>query len=300
MAQGYTRQDLSAANITNGQPLAKVDDTNITLTLSGTPLTSLLKPVTVTAGWTGTLGVARGGTNIGSYTIGDILYASGATTLSTLADVAVGSYLRSGGVATAPLWSTTTLPNSATTGDILYASAANTYSNLADVATTNVLKSGGVGVAPSWGKVALATDVSGTLPFLNYASTLYSAEGVMYNGRISITVASNNITLALKTFAGTDPSASDPVYATINGVVRTISAALSVTKNAGTNWFGNGLNFETDYFAYLGYNATDGVVIGFSPVVRQQYGQWSTTSTDWDIALFLPSQMRWLVIIIVL
>lgn len=56
------------------------------------------------AATTGTLGVARGGTNIGSYTVGDLLYASGVETLSTLAAVAVGNVLISGGVDAAPSW----------------------------------------------------------------------------------------------------------------------------------------------------------------------------------------------------
>ena len=70
---------------------------------------------------------ANGGTGLASYAVGDLLYASGATTLAKLADVAVGSYLRSGGVTTAPAWSAVTLPNSATAGDLLYASGANVY-----------------------------------------------------------------------------------------------------------------------------------------------------------------------------
>ncbi len=53
----------------------------------------------------GTLGVARGGTGVASYTIGDLLYASGSTTLSKLADVATGQILISGGVGVAPSWS---------------------------------------------------------------------------------------------------------------------------------------------------------------------------------------------------
>ena len=48
--------------------------------------------------------VADGGTNISSYTTGDLLYASAATTLSKLAGVATGNALISGGVATAPSW----------------------------------------------------------------------------------------------------------------------------------------------------------------------------------------------------
>lgn len=52
----------------------------------------------------GTVPVEHGGTNIASYTIGDILYASASTTLSTLADVATGNVLLAGGVGAAPSW----------------------------------------------------------------------------------------------------------------------------------------------------------------------------------------------------
>lgn len=45
-----------------------------------------------------------GGTGLTSYTAGDIIYASGSTTLSRLADVATGNALLSGGVGGAPLW----------------------------------------------------------------------------------------------------------------------------------------------------------------------------------------------------
>lgn len=53
---------------------------------------------------TGTLIVGRGGTGITSYTTGDIIYASGTTTLSKLAGVATGNALISGGASTAPSW----------------------------------------------------------------------------------------------------------------------------------------------------------------------------------------------------
>lgn len=51
-----------------------------------------------------TIPVANGGTNITSYTTGDLLYASGSTTLAKLADVATGNALISGGVGVAPSW----------------------------------------------------------------------------------------------------------------------------------------------------------------------------------------------------
>lgn len=46
--------------------LSKTDDTNVTLTLGGTPAASLFNNVSITAGWTGTLAATRGGTGLGS------------------------------------------------------------------------------------------------------------------------------------------------------------------------------------------------------------------------------------------
>lgn len=51
----YTAAALTAAN-----------DTNVTLTLGGTPTTALLHAASITAGWTGTLAVGRGGLGIGT------------------------------------------------------------------------------------------------------------------------------------------------------------------------------------------------------------------------------------------
>lgn len=53
---------------------------------------------------TGNLAVNRGGTGQTSYTVGDLLYATGATSLGRLTAVSTGNVLRSGGVAGAPTW----------------------------------------------------------------------------------------------------------------------------------------------------------------------------------------------------
>jgi len=52
----------------------------------------------------GTLPVASGGTNLTTYTTGDIVYASAATTLARLADIATGNAVISGGVGVAPAY----------------------------------------------------------------------------------------------------------------------------------------------------------------------------------------------------
>ena len=46
--------------------LTKTDDTNVTLTLGGTPGTALLQNVSLTLGWTGVLAISRGGTGLGT------------------------------------------------------------------------------------------------------------------------------------------------------------------------------------------------------------------------------------------
>lgn len=51
-----------------GAALTKTDDTNVTLTLGGTPATALLRAASLTLGWTGLLAIARGGTAVSSVT----------------------------------------------------------------------------------------------------------------------------------------------------------------------------------------------------------------------------------------
>lgn len=109
-------------------------------------------------------------------------------------------------------------------------------------------------------------------------------QGFLINGKIVVTDASG-ITVAIKTLAGADPSETDPVHVRIGDSVHTLTSALSVSAADGTNWFNSGgsalATNAVDYFAYLGYNATDGVVIGFAkvPGVRQ-YGSFSATTTN--------------------
>lgn len=70
--------------------------TEKTYTLPNANATILTDNAAVTA--------AQGGTGNTSYAIGDIIYASGATALSKLADIATGNVLLSGGVTTAPAY----------------------------------------------------------------------------------------------------------------------------------------------------------------------------------------------------
>jgi len=122
IARGGTNQTTFTAGqrlVFDGTSLASQANTGFTLTggvAAANTITSLTvnqygEVSAVTAGaiaiaasqvTSGTLDVARGGTGLASYAVGDIIFASGATTLAALADVATGNVLISGGVTTAP------------------------------------------------------------------------------------------------------------------------------------------------------------------------------------------------------
>jgi hypothetical protein len=121
-----------------------------------------------TDGLSGAVPVANGGTGLATYTIGDIIYASGTTALAKLSDVATGNVLISGGVGVAPSYGkvglTThvsgTLPianggtNSTATptaGGVIYGSGT-AYAVTAAGTTGQVLTSAGAGT-PTWSAV---------------------------------------------------------------------------------------------------------------------------------------------------
>lgn len=63
--------------------LTRVNDTNITLTLGGTPATAVLQATSITVGWAGTLGAARGGFGADvSASSGVPLFAAGVATFT--------------------------------------------------------------------------------------------------------------------------------------------------------------------------------------------------------------------------
>jgi hypothetical protein len=111
-------------------------------------------------------------------------------------------------------------------GDLLYAATATTLARLADIATGNVLRSGGVGVAPAWGKVALGTDVSGTLAATNFPALTGDVTTVA--GALATTLATVNANVG--SFGGVSAVPNFTVNA--KGL---ITAAGSAAYQDGTN-----------------------------------------------------------------
>ena len=69
-----------------GAALTEVDDTNVTCTLGGTPGTALLRAVSLTFGWSGTLAVGRGGS--GASTLTGVLIGNGTSAFTGVSGTA--------------------------------------------------------------------------------------------------------------------------------------------------------------------------------------------------------------------
>lgn len=135
---------LSAAGAigVTGSALTKTDDTNVTLTLGGTPTTALLQATSLTLGWTGQLGLTRGGTAASlTASNGGIVYSTASAMAILSGTATAGQHLQSGSSA-APSWTTTTYPSTAAAGTILNAGSANI---ITATATPTLGANGGTG-----------------------------------------------------------------------------------------------------------------------------------------------------------
>ncbi len=185
----------AAGSITGGAALTKTDDTNVTLTLGGTPASALLVAASLTLGWTGQLGVTRGGTGLATVAQGDILYGSAADTLSALAKSTTATrYLSNTGSSNNPAWAQIDLSNGVT-GDLPFA-------NLVQASGASVLVGrGSASGAGDYQEVTLGTGITMTGTVLSATGSGGTVTTVSFTGGL-ITVANATTTPAL-TVAGT-------------------------------------------------------------------------------------------------
>lgn len=194
--------------------LTKTDDTNVTLTLGGTPATALLHAASITAGWTGTLSGTRGGTGInnGSNTAtfaGNLNFENSFTTsgnfavTQTYTGVTNVTFPTSGTLATTA--SASGIVNSGLINQMAwYAAAGTTLSGLA-TANNGILVTSAGGV-PSIGNTVGAAL---TMPSITFNSTTEIVGTTTNNNAaagsvgefVSSIVADNAVSLTLNTNA---------------------------------------------------------------------------------------------------
>lgn len=84
--------------------LTKTDDTNVTLTLGGSPSTALVNAASLTLGWSGQLALTRGGSNASlTASNGGIVYST-ASAMAILAGTATANLPLLSGSSAAPVW----------------------------------------------------------------------------------------------------------------------------------------------------------------------------------------------------
>ncbi len=238
----------------------------------------------------GTLAVARGGTGLASYAIGDLVYADGATSLAKLADVATGNALISGGVTTAPSWGkigltthvsgTLAIANGGTASGTALSGSSIMVSNGSAIiqgsaGTSTTLLHGNASGVPTYSAVTLTTDVTGILPSanggtgVNNAGTITTAANISFTGAGSFVTGGFTLTVpatgtagllgtaqswtAVNTFSNATAASSSQTGAVVQN---TGSASTSTGIGGGIVWAGTGFGVGVAPTSVIPFNVT--------------------------------------------
>jgi hypothetical protein len=259
--------------------LTKTDDTNVTVTLGGTPGTALMQPVSLTMGWTGTLSATRGGTGVnnGSNTItigGNLNFANNFTT--------------SGNFPVTHTYTATTNVTFPTSGTLATTSQLPTPAALTKTDDTNVtITLGGTPTTALLQAVSLALGWTGTL------SGTRGGTGVN-NGSNTITMAGNlnfansfqtigNFSVIQRYSASTDVTfPSSGTLATLGFNSRTVTGnfTLTASDNGGVIY----CNSATAITGTLPKQSTVALSAGFNcRIINVNFGDVTITHESGDI-----------------
>ena len=280
-----TFRALVAADVP-GSALTKTDDTNVTLTLGGSPTTALLNAASLTLGWTGQLGISRGGTNTSTApsAYGVVYGNSGGTAYTSLANGTTGQVLTAttsgapswaspaytgtvtsvsftgGIISVATATTTPALTVAGTSGGIPYFSSGTTWATSAALAANAIVLGGGAGAAP-------ATTTTGTGVVTALGVNTGTAGAFVVNGGALGTPSSGTVTNLTGTASININGTVGATTANV-GTFTTINGTGAVIGSSGISSAGNLLvGTTTDFTSTTVSGGVDVAGYGIYPYV---------------------------------
>lgn len=210
--------------------LTKVDDTNVTATLGGTPATALLQAASITLGWAGQLSVARGGS--GAATLTGYVKGTGTTAFTASASIPY-----------ADLTGTPTIPTAANPTGTVGLAAVNGSAG-------TFMRSDGAppidqALAPTWTGVhtftnALPITLSSAEPRLRLKETDQTTDETLWDVDVSAKV------WTVRSRTDADGAGTNAIAITRGtGTAITTIALGNTTNNPGFTFLGNGSTTHT-------------------------------------------------------
>lgn len=284
----------TTSQIPTGTALTKTDDTNVTLTLGGSPATALVNAASLTLGWTGQLSLLRGGTNASLTASNGGIFYSTASAGAILAGTATANQVLLSGANTTPSWSTATYPITTTINQILFSSAANTITGIT-TANSATLYTTTAGVPTFTGSMSngqlligstAANPILGTITAGTNISVTNAAGSITINSTGAASFVWNNVA------SGTQALVANQGYITNNGA-SLVTYTLPTTAAQGTVISIAG--FSTGGWA-LAQNASQQIFFGNQSTTVGIGGSMASTNRNDQIDLLcVTANLTWVV-----
>jgi hypothetical protein len=196
-----------------GAGLTSTNDTNVQISLGGTPNNSLLRSVSLTMGWTGQLAVPRGGTGVA--TITGVVIGNGTGVMTGVAGTAGQLIRRDATNSFYEFFTHNFLSNPMTTlGDIIYGNAAGAPARLgANATSANLFLRSVSSSTPSWSAIGGADVTGAAITTANDTNILITASGNTTNALL------RTLTLTAGWTGALSPQRGGTGASTLTGVV---------------------------------------------------------------------------------
>ena len=197
---------IPTSDISGAAALTKTDDTNVTLTLGGSPSTALLAATSLALGWTGQLSVSRGGT--GAATLTGYVKGSGTSAFTASSTIPTSDLTGTLGVANGGTGATTLTGYVKGSGTSAFTASSTVPTS--DLSGTVAVANGGTALSstPTNGQLLIGNGTNYTLATITAGSGVTVTNGA---GTITIAASSSGLTNWTEGVNTSSPNATVPV-----------------------------------------------------------------------------------------